>query len=103
MPVVQIRSARVTDADAIGETHAASSEHAYRDLFESGFLARSTAGRRSGWQYSIRRIIEPPNVLLVADFEGSVRAFAHAAPAESASSTTSANRELFPLYVQGGG
>ena len=82
MTSLTIRLAEVPDALAIGETHAASWQEAYADMFEPEFLARSTAGRRRGWQFSIERIVTPPNVLLVAEVDGTVRAFAHAAPAD---------------------
>ena len=79
---VSVRPATRDDADTIGESHASAWEHAYTHLFDPGFLSRSGASRRTGWRLSIDRQLAPPNVLLVAEVDGTVRAFGSGAPTD---------------------
>ena len=77
---LRVRRAVHADADAIGDAHASAWEMAYTHIFEPEFLAAAVEGRRVGWRNSISGILAPPNVLLVGEVDGKVRAFAHAAP-----------------------
>ena len=49
-------------------------------MFAPSFLSAASQSRRVGWRNSISRVSAPPNVLLVAEANGEVCAFAHAAP-----------------------
>jgi GNAT superfamily N-acetyltransferase len=79
-PVTCVRHAVAADADAIGETHGSSWAAAYVHIFDASFLAAAAQSRRVGWRDSISRIQTPPNVLLVAEVDGKVCAFAHGVP-----------------------
>jgi len=77
---LRVRDAVAADGAAIAETHASSWEAAYVHIFDASFLAAAAQSRRVGWRDSTSRIWTPPNVLLVAEVDGEVRAFAHAVP-----------------------
>jgi GNAT superfamily N-acetyltransferase len=77
---LRVRPAVVADHAEIGDAHAAAWEAAYTHIFDPSFLAAAAQGRRVGWQRSIARLVAPPNLLLVGEADGLVRAFAHAVP-----------------------
>jgi GNAT superfamily N-acetyltransferase len=77
---IAIREAVEADGVAIGEAHCASWLAAYGHIFDADFLTAAAESRRTGWPNVIRKHLVPPQVLLVAEFDGRVVAFAHALP-----------------------
>lgn len=75
-----IRPAVLSDADAIGNTHAASWLAAYHHIFEPAFLEGAAQGRRIGYGDLLPDLLAAPNILLVAVRDGSLVGFAHATP-----------------------
>jgi RimJ/RimL family protein N-acetyltransferase len=72
-----VREAHPTDAASIGEVHAEAWRVAYRDLFESDFLAGQVATRRSMWPAVMAESSFADSTLLVAERGDRVAAFAH--------------------------
>jgi N-acetylglutamate synthase-like GNAT family acetyltransferase len=80
---IRIRAAVLEDADAIGETHAEAWTAAYDHIFERAFLNGAAESRRIGWRLSLPDLLLAPNVVLVAEHNGTVIGFAHANPETS--------------------
>ena len=78
--ILRVRKAVEADGAAIGEAHAAAWLAAYGHIFAATFLAAAAESRRVGWPQAIRRLLTPPNVLLVGELDHHVVAFAHATP-----------------------
>ena len=77
---VLLRDATVADAAAVGDVHADAWRAAYRDLFESYWLERLVAMRRSRW---VNRMAEPDFAktrLLIAVRGDQIAAFAYFGP-----------------------
>jgi GNAT superfamily N-acetyltransferase len=91
----RVRSAVPADAHAIGETHAAAWTAAYDHIFEASFLARAADGRRIGWPRALPNLLIAPSLVLVAERDGQVVAFAHAGPEP----TDPVGAEIYGFYV----
>ncbi|RSM83615.1 GNAT family N-acetyltransferase [Kibdelosporangium aridum] len=90
-----VREARKQDAASIGEVHAEAWRVAYRDLFESKFLAAQVEIRRGQWADMLG---DPklPGTLLVAERGHRVVAFSHFGPAEEGDG----KGEIFACYAR---
>ena len=77
---VMLRDAVVSDAEAIGVVHAEAWQVAYRDLFESGWLERFVAKRRSQWVSRFRMPKFARTTLLLAVRRDQVCAFTFFGP-----------------------
>jgi RimJ/RimL family protein N-acetyltransferase len=86
-----VREAHALDASAIGEVHAEAWRVAYRDLFESTFLAKQVQTRREQWAEP-----QPAGTLLVAERGHRIVAFAHFGPAEEGDGKS----EIFACYAR---
>ena len=72
-----LREARLSDAAGIGEVHAEAWRVAYRDLFESEFLATQVEARRTMWSWVMEQPLFTGTTLLVAVRADRVVAFVH--------------------------
>jgi L-amino acid N-acyltransferase YncA len=90
-----VREARAEDAVSIGEVHAEAWRVAYRDLFESKFLAAQVEVRRRQWADMLADL-QPHGTVLLAERGHRVVAFSHFGPAEEGDG----KGEIFACYAR---
>jgi ribosomal protein S18 acetylase RimI-like enzyme len=79
-PPLLVREATVADADAIGEVHAEAWRAGHRDLFESEWLERLAARRRTVWESVLGDRRYSRNTMLVAERGHRVAGFLYFGP-----------------------
>lgn len=86
--VIKVRPAAASDADALGEIHAASWEAAYAPLFHPDFAVRAVESRRGRWHH---RLTEGRGLVLLAELDDRPLALSFCVP-------SSARPDLAEIY-----
>ncbi|MFE5160526.1 GNAT family N-acetyltransferase [Streptomyces sp. NPDC056697] len=89
--MIEVRSARPEDGDALGEIHAAAWEASHASFFEPEFAAHAVQSRRTRWH---ERIAEGTRTILLAELDGRPMALSALLP----SPTRPGLAEIFSFY-----
>jgi GNAT superfamily N-acetyltransferase len=89
--MIEVRSARPEDGDALGEIHAASWEASHAPFFQPEFAAHAVQSRRTRWH---ERIAEGTGTILLAEVDGRPLALSFLRP----SPTRPGLAEIFAFY-----